>query len=397
MHHAAVSESPECGVGHGRIPRSRWPRSLLEVVAEDRLLELQEARQHGTHQLSLVTATPGALRPANSELSFDHDDTAATLHVGRVHVAEQWRSHGLARGLYDLLHELRPRAAVVDTELSPKGQRLVSALPPSWNQVRPQLLVELPLECTGPMIDPVPGFEVRLVHAANWCPVHECDCGIAEDQNLLDDEEELVDRHLDGEPFDPWWPHESFCGVRFLLPRQGISVVCGCWHSCRGAAFELDAAMDESPASAAVLLHGLTSSAQQRAVSAWVTGLRKPNPAGVDAEEADLVDLEDTWAQFVSSALHIEAGALPGCVIHPRFWGPHIARLCEAAAPEHGYLPRCCGRSHTPVSADVEAQVSDDYEVHSRLPHVVPVSCTHLDHVPLQRLAAASGRSHRTS
>lgn len=64
------------------------------------------------------------------------------------------------------------------------------------------MLEPLPLECTGSMVDPGEDHEVRLVHATGWCPLHECDCGTAEDQNLLDDQEELVDLHLDGEPFD---------------------------------------------------------------------------------------------------------------------------------------------------------------------------------------------------
>ena len=180
-----TSDSPGCGVMYGRIPRDRWPRSLLEATTENWLLELQESRAHGAHQLALIDPESLSQRSEVAELSFDHDDVAATLHVGRVHVAEEWRSQGLARGLYELLHDLRPEAAVIHTELSPHGQRLVKALPQGWNLVRRRMLEPLPLECTGSMVDPGEDHEVRLVHATGWCPLHECDCGTAEDQNLL--------------------------------------------------------------------------------------------------------------------------------------------------------------------------------------------------------------------
>jgi GNAT superfamily N-acetyltransferase len=356
MHDARVSDSPGCGVTYGRIPRDRWPASLLEAVTEDWLLELQESRQHGTHQLALIEAR-SAQPPA--ELSFDHDDEAATLHVGRVHVAEHWRGHGLARGLYDLLHELRPYAAVIHTELSPHGQRLVATLPPGWNMVRPRMLDPLPLECSGSMIDPGPEDQVRMVHAADWCPVHECDCGTAEDQELLDDQEELVDLHLDGEPFDPWWPHELLCGVRHLLPRLGVGVTCGCWHPCSGISCDdeshddgaagplptrsaLDTALKHSLASAADLLRGLTPSAQQQAVAAWVTSLRRELPVRPDPKQSEVVAPQDTWARFVASSLPVEAGALPGCVTHPDQWGKRVEQLYAIESPAHGYVPGCC-------------------------------------------------------
>ena len=359
MHDADVSDSTECGVTYGRIPRDRWPRSLLEATTEDWLLELQESHAHGAHQLALIDPESLSQRPAVAELSFDHDDVAATLHVGRVHVAEQWRSHGLARGLYDLLHELRPNAAVVHTELSPHGQRLVKALPLDWNLVRPRMLDPLPLECTGSMVDPGPDHEVRLVHVTDWCPLHECDCGIAEDQNLLDDQEELLDLHLDGEPFDPWWPHEPFCSVRQLLPRQGLNVVCSCWHPCPGPSCDdethddgapgpvptmadLQAAWEDSIASAANLLRGLTPSVQQQALRTWVAELRRKAPSIRTPSGAELVDPEGTWARFIASGLPVEAGALPGCVTHPSLWGDRFDQLYSTKEPEHGFIPGRC-------------------------------------------------------
>lgn len=362
MHDADVSDSPECGVTYGRIPRDRWPQSLLEATTADWLLELQESHAHGAHQLALIDPESLSQQRAVAELSFDHDDVAATVHVGRVHAAEQWRSHGLARGLFDLLHDLRPTAAVVHTELSPHGQRLVRALPQGWNLVRPRMLDPLPLECTGSMVDPGADHEVRLVHATDWCPLHECDCGIAEDQNLLDDQEELVDLHLDGEPFDPWWPHEMFCSVRQLLPRQGLSVVCGCWHTCPGTACDdethddgapgpvpsmsdLQEAVETSVASAANLLRDLTPSVRQTVLGAWVGDLRRSAPSRPRPSSAEPVDPEDTWMRFVTSGLPVEAGAVPGCVTHPSIWGDRFDQLYATEEPEHGFIPGRCRRA----------------------------------------------------
>ena len=362
MHDADVSDSTECDVTYGCIPRDRWPRSLLEAATEGWLLELQESHQHGNHQLALVDPESPWPQAAIAELSFDHDDAAATLHVGRVHVAEQWRSHGLARGLYELLHDLRPGAAFIHTELSPRGQRLVKALPQDWNPVRPKMLDPLPLECTGSMVDPGAEFEVSLAHANDWCPLHECDCGTAEDQDLLDDHEELVEAHLDGEPFDPWWPHDPFCAVRQLLPRYGMGVVCGCWHTCKGlkcddethedgapgpnpSVADLQAALEDSVASAAHLLRGLTPCVRQEAMERWVAELRK-----VAAERAPIVatpvDPEDTWARFIASALPVECGAVPGCVTDPSIWGDRIAARFDVNQPEHGFIPGRCAGAH---------------------------------------------------
>jgi hypothetical protein len=363
MHDAEVRDLPRCGITPGPIPRDQWPRSLLEVATEHWLLELQDSGQHGTHSLKLIDAPTELYQPPVAELSFDHDDDAATMHVGRVHVAAQWRAHGLARGLYDVLQQLRPTAAVVHTELSPAGQRLVATLPAGWNVVRSPMLEQLPVECTGSMIDPGPGQEVRMVHATDWCPVHECDCGTAETQDVLDDQEELRDLHLDGEPFDPWWPHERWCGVRWLLPRQGLNVLCDCWHECPGvscddnshsdgvtgplpSSSDMDAALDQSLACAANLIRELTSAAQQQVLSEWVRGRRRQRPRAPEPVTTQVVEPEETWERFVASALPVEVGALPGCVTHPSVWGQHIDQLCAIEEPEHGYVPgRCSARA----------------------------------------------------
>lgn len=359
MHDADVRDVPRCGITPGQIPRNQWPESLLEAVTEGWLLELQDSGQHGTHALALIDAQFETNQPPVAMLSFDHDDGAATMHVGRVHVAEHWRAHGLARGLFDVLHQLRPAAAVVHTELSPDGQRLVATLPSGWNVVRSPMLEPLPVECTGSMIDPGPVQEIRMVHATDWCPVHECNCGTAQDQDVLDDQEELLDRHLDGEPFDPWCPHERWCGVRRLLPRQGLSVLCNCWHECPGSSCddeshsygttgplpsssEMQAALTQSLASAANLIRDLAPEAQQQVLSDWVRDLRLQQPRSPEPDASQVVEPEDTWARFLASGRPVEVGALPGCVTHPSVWGQHINQLYAVEEPQHGYVPGRC-------------------------------------------------------
>ena len=221
------------------------------------------------------------------------------------------------------------------------------------------MLEPLPLECTGSMVDPGEDHEVRLVHATGWCPRHECDCGTAEDQNLLDDQEELVDLHLDGEPFDPWWPHEPLCSVRQLLPRQGLSIVCSCWHTCPRASCDdethedgaagpvpsmndLREAVETSVASAAYLLRHLNPSVRQTVLGAWVADLRQNAPPRPQPSSTEPVDPEDTWARFITSSLPVEAGALPGCVTHPSLWGHRFDQLYSAHEPEHGFIPGRC-------------------------------------------------------
>lgn len=213
---------PCCGLENRVVPREQWPTGLAVAAETCWCLELRPASHHGAHRLILVD--PRSASPP-AELSFDHDDEQGLLHVGRVHVAEQWRRRGLARGLYDVLHDLRPDAMIVHTELSARGQRIVATLPPAWNIARPKLLERLPLDCTGSMIDPGGDSDVVLVHPGDWCPVHECDCGAAMDQEMLDDQEELLDRHLDGEPFDPWWPRAAVRRTALPAPRAGRGAV----------------------------------------------------------------------------------------------------------------------------------------------------------------------------
>jgi len=104
--------------------------------------------------------------------------------------------------------------------------------------------------------------------------------------------------------------------------------------------------MEDSVASVANLLRGLTPSVQQQALRAWVADLRKEAPSGREQAEAEPIHPEDTWSRFITSGLPVEAGALPGCVTHPRQWGERFDQLCGAHEPEHGFIPGRCEQAH---------------------------------------------------
>ena len=78
MHDADVRDGPRCGTTPGPITRDQWPQSLLDTATEHWLLELQDSGQHGTHSLELIDTRPESYRLPVAELSFDHDDDAAT-------------------------------------------------------------------------------------------------------------------------------------------------------------------------------------------------------------------------------------------------------------------------------------------------------------------------------
>lgn len=118
------------------------------------------------HRPGQITAhAPGDAYPAG-RLDYKVEGTRA--HVDEVHVEEEYRGRGVARSMYEHLHESHPQAVIHHNTMTTAGLGLARRLPSEWNHI-PEGVPSLEPGCTA-----------ALSHFPQhgWVATHDTECDV---------------------------------------------------------------------------------------------------------------------------------------------------------------------------------------------------------------------------